>query len=68
MPGPSPHGFAMTRPADRTSVSPAQLLLQYLLALELGAAEMEAPKLASTAPHGLPRATTRPRPASPRES
>jgi hypothetical protein len=41
MPSPSPRGFTMTRHAHRLSVSRAQLLLQYLLALEFGAAERE---------------------------
>jgi hypothetical protein len=41
MHGPNPRGFAMTRCTDRVPVSRAQLLLQYLLALEFGAAELE---------------------------
>jgi hypothetical protein len=66
MTGSAPDGFVMTRRADRASVSRAQLLLQYLLALESDAAESEASALALTAPHGLPGATALP--ASPRAS
>ena len=41
MPSPSPRGFAMMRLAAPVSVSRAQLLLQYLLALEVGGTGFE---------------------------
>jgi hypothetical protein len=59
MPSPNPSSLARTLRADCVSVSGAQLLLQYLLALEVGAAESEACELASTAPHGHPCANVR---------